>query len=986
MKRLTLWTIILGIGAGLGAGGYYVATHWKEINPLGSQQKIDALQNLTAQMRRTCMTEKDLHGASIRLAEVLKGKLAIRGWIARPDQKAKLEDLAQSLLDEEPELKEKCDQGILLSFTVFPIPQLLMQLQHDFDEGKGAEADEQNLRRAVMRTTRLDGAAFTENARLHVHAVSIRGSAKQDTTAAALQVAIKSRLEASGFAPETVPDLILDVRYFTSPALLLQREIARREVAKDVYLTAAWYDGRGKLRIDGIWTRKEHKQLIDTALDRITADPNYIAMFRAPEAGTEKLDIDVRPTLFDDSAITAQLQKQLVETARKHNKARLRRIRFLSVAPAADMNEKNEPVVDDEGNPSYVFRVAARSLPDNAQQRDEILNELGRWLRPRLPLVTNPDQRPMSFQIDMRSKSNLAFALQERLIERELDGAVVTDALYDEDGTLELSGRLHEVGAASKQAIDAAFKDLLADEMPWTGAPLKAHETRKDGQPLAWQEVVRGTKLKLAADDTGKRLRLDRLYYRYEKDQLRLVADGAFLTGFGKDEPAKTLARAVDEIIATRGNAELSLSALKILKNPIHELQNLAAERAELDGVLVTQARYDTEGLLHVDGFLGQRGQKSLLAGLALERLGKIPDIVKKGSDPKTSSGWSIDAMKMHASLKGESSWNDVVRGCQIDLASEPALRRATVERMHFQYDDPQSAQATLLWKGTYLTKAEEKVDEPALTRKIADTCKMMLPDLPSPLSTLPQGEGKGVRVQPALTKVGTPIYALQDLAVKQKLDGMLFADAYFDREGKLVLEGKRGNDEQVKDVKALIDRVLAESKTPIAPGGLAPFERMIVVPWQPLLVDIQTQFAQGTQAFQRQTRIDRVYFQHDDASKKAIIHIEGVSLYQGKTPTLEEQTASVLGVLRKQLDAKGVEKFAVSLRGVERKPNPAVEMQDRAVKAGIDGAVFNIGFDEKGVCVIRMPFIPAGHEESIRKLLEEYSKKHPHLGTLQLR
>ena len=40
--------------------------------------------------------------------------------------------------------------------------------------------------------------------------------------------------------------------------------------------------------------------------------------------------------------------------------------------------------------------------------------------------------------------------------------------------------------------------------------------------------------------------------------------------------------------------------------------------------------------------------------------------------------------------------------------------------------------------------------------------------------------------VNAALTRVDTPIYALQELAVKNKHDGMLFHDAYFDREGKL--------------------------------------------------------------------------------------------------------------------------------------------------------------------------------------------------------
>jgi hypothetical protein len=87
---------------------------------------------------------------------------------------------------------------------------------------------------------------------------------------------------------------------------------------------------------------------------------------------------------------------------------------------------------------------------------------------------------------------------------------------------------------------------------------------------------------------------------------------------------------------------------------------------------------------------------------------------------------------------------------------------------------------------------------------------------------------------------------------------------------------------------------------------------------------------------------------------------------------------------LRKHLQAQGVEGYAVNLAGIERKFNPALELQRQAIDAGLDGVLFqSLGFDAKGGCYVKI-LTPKGQEESVRKLLEEAAKKHPYLGGIQ--
>ena len=208
-----------------------------------------------------------------------------------------------------------------------------------------------------------------------------------------------------------------------------------------------------------------------------------------------------------------------------------------------------------------------------------------------------------------------------------------------------------------------------------------------------------------------------------------------------------------------------------------------------------------------------------------------------------------------------------------------------------------------------------------------------------------------------------TPIFDLQKLAVAQlSLDGFLFADAFYATDGKLTFDGLRGGDKETADMKGLIDGYLAKEKRPIAPAGLADLQKLKMSPWQVALQDIRTDFAASAAPLTKQTRSRPGFFQYDDASAKAKIFFQGICIYQGKKPSQDEVPTAFVELLKKKLQAAGIEGFELAVDAIERKPNPVIEMQKKAIDAGYDGVVFShVAFDAKGACYIKLPSCPRG-------------------------
>ena len=383
-----------------------------------------------------------------------------------------------------------------------------------------------------------------------------------------------------------MPEYGVQIGYFANPAVTLGERIQKHPAAKDVHVVSAWYDSKGKLHLQAVLAQKDQQKLVDDAISAMLQDSQNVAMLYPPRDKEEEREILLDPVTFGGEASAQAFQKKLIERARKENKPALRHVRLTNVVPSVIVNDKKEIATDDEGNPRYFFRVTGRLL-EIGQERQELENELIDWLMTELPPVTNPDQSPIEPKLQMQARPSPIFALQERAVQRGLDGAVFTDAFFDEMGKLEIAGRLHQPGDADKQAIETAVKELLTDDAPWTLA-MKPHEANKDGKPIAWSATVRECQAKLAADGgLGQRIRLDRLYFQYVNAKLKLHADGAFLAT-PAESPTAALTRAIDATIVTRGKAEISTAGIMTITDPSPDLQNVISQRPDLDGTVLT--------------------------------------------------------------------------------------------------------------------------------------------------------------------------------------------------------------------------------------------------------------------------------------------------------------------------------------------------------------------------------------------------------------
>ena len=558
-------------------------------------------------------------------------------------------------------------------------------------------------------------------------------------------------------------------------------------------------------------------------------------------------------------------------------------------------------------------------------------------------------------------------------MQRKLDGTVFIDARYDVVGNLEFHGRLSQPGEKTKQELLDAVQEMLEAYTPWTLDTLQAHETREGAQPIAWNDVLRGCQARLAkSDGAGKRTRLDRLYFRYDNHQLRLDGAGVFLEESANDKTID-LNAVLDEVIASRGSAAVVPTLFKHVPNPMTGWQQKVAEQTALDGTVLTQLRYDTDGLLQIEGFIGSMAQKESLRNLLSAQLAQLPDALKRVVD-KDPPAWSMASFAAHQSLQGkEQPWSDLLRTYQTELSSsdEPGFRHMRVDRALFLYRES-PRRLTLQWKATRLVGPKDDVEIPVLRKQIDTLGKKFLPALAL------------AEVEPAIQAIETPIYDLQAAAVTHQLDGVLFKDAFYNAEGKLQFSGYRGSDLQPKMLQPLVEPMLEAKSKSLASAGMAPLDRLKLIPWRPLIDDFRKTFAADASPFLQQTRIDRLFFQYDEGNTTPRLWIKGVSIYQGKNPPAGEQAAKWSEALKERLKPRDIDRYELVLDALVVKDNPTIELQRKVIADQLDGVVFRVvGFDAGGILRIRA-LTPKGQEENVRKLLEEAAKKHPYLAPIE--
>ena len=171
------------------------------------------------------------------------------------------------------------------------------------------------------------------------------------------------------------------------------------------------------------------------------------------------------------------------------------------------------------------------------------------------------------------------------------------------------------------------------------------------------------------------------------------------------------LRKAVDDTIALRGQAFVKTVGLKRVANPLTELQNLATESPEFDGVLFTKLRYRWDGKLELDGFVGTpvmlRPRRHLLSASK-----QIPNLLRAEDDPHTTLDLSLRDMKPQVQFASNGFWPLMIENCQVDLATSPEtfFLCTHLGRAYFKYvdtksadKDAQSRRLSLHYTATYL-------------------------------------------------------------------------------------------------------------------------------------------------------------------------------------------------------------------------------------------------------------------------------------------
>ena len=178
-------------------------------------------------------------------------------------------------------------------------------------------------------------------------------------------------------------------------------------------------------------------------------------------------------------------------------------VRMREIVPTGVEDDKKQIVTDDEGNVRYFFRVTGR-LHETVGEQADIEKALTAWLTTQLPTVMNVDHQPIVPKLMFDVKESPVFALQQRVVQRGLDGAVFTEALFDEKGHLEISGRTHQLDDAGDKAIDAAVKDVLGNDLIANLQTMNPHRSVQKNQPIAWQDAVRLCQARLCSRESAQ--------------------------------------------------------------------------------------------------------------------------------------------------------------------------------------------------------------------------------------------------------------------------------------------------------------------------------------------------------------------------------------------------------------------------------------------------------------------------------------------------
>jgi hypothetical protein len=420
------------------------------------------------------------------------------------------------------------------------------------------------------------------------------------------------------------------------------------------------------------------------------------------------------------------------------------------------------------------------------------------------------------------------------------------------------------------------------------------------------------------------------------------------------------------------GKATVDLGKLKAKPAPVFFMQKRVVD-AGLDGTLLENVWFDESGTLQFEGLLGDPAHKA-----------ELEKVVRANLDRDVLAGekaWSLARLTpvRLAGADKDGSWAEVLRGLQQQLArgGNPLSTRTRLDRAYFDYD---GGVPLLICKGVHLHPGNSA--PPNLTRDLGSqlltACKAVLERPADP----------AVRAD-LIQALPSPVLVLQKMAVDQKLDGVLFEQAWYDGDGTLVFGGFLGDPAYQSDLEKGITATLRDGVLPPArldrparwsTASLKSFRTAADrkdLTWSAVLKGLQQQLASSPAAVCRQTRLDRAYF--DYAEGVPLLLFKGAHLYSGARPTglARELGSHLLTALKAVVDRPTDP--AVRVDAIEALVSPVLELQDLAVAEELDGTLFeHAWYDGQGRLLLSGYRDSGVRPERINELVRKLARKTP--------
>lgn len=626
---------------------------------------------------------------------------------------------------------------------------------------------------------------------------------------------------------------------------------------------------------------------------------------------------------------------------------------------------------DPDAPPFLVFKgVCLQTAHDDEEKMKDVLaKELAKFPAPNIKFVVKIDE--------IKFYESPIYKLQEAAVSAFKADATFNNfferATYGPDGALRLHVLCLRYDNATNSKLDKLLKaNPVGNELTQTPDAKTKSPTlvRRDydwlGNRLALQR-------KFAADGDLflARTRLNDGYLHYSKDHKTVHFN---VSGVCIHPPGLVAAAEREKRWKARVSNlfpgvvyEPTIADIAMVANPSIAWQNELAADEKNDGVFLDLGQFDAEGRL------------TWVVKLPSElwRAGVLKVLAAK---PAPAVLAPVDEKNMKFQYW---QWEEVLPRGQGRLAEgDFLLHRARLDRVFLKYDDSNLGDPYLHIDGVALHPVEVV---PADKQRQAFE-KALVNLLPSAMTHKWNSAAMRFRV--------SPIYPLQSEAAARNMQGMLFADGRYDRDGKLHLSIAIASEVQQETA---IDIV---KSTPIAPGIIGPRDDKTapkldfnLLPWDEMFEQMQMWLARDNDTLLRKTRVDRGYFSYPASKIGPDLTLTAVGIF----PKQDETTARLKARFGSFIDLYLLDRLQAgpihAIPAVQHVENPAPILQAKiAAEPTFDGIrLDDASFNAVGKLVFHGMWVSKDQRPMLEELVREtLTADHPalkrgiHWGAMQ--